>query len=55
MNENFQNDDVVEEPVVGSLERGQWWTAPTAILALIMPGSGLWMFLRTSGALGDLA
>lgn len=32
-----------------------WAMLPTAILALVLVGIGLWMFRRTSGALGDLA
>ena len=32
-----------------------WAMLPTAILALALVGIGLWMFRRTSGALGDLA
>jgi lipopolysaccharide transport system permease protein len=32
-----------------------WSLLPTAILALVLLGAGLWMFRRTSGALGDLA
>lgn len=32
-----------------------WSLMPTAIIALLLLGAGLWMFRRTSGALGDLA
>ena len=55
MNEKGENDFAVEEPVVSSLERRQWWTVLTAILALDLLGLELWMFCRTSSTLGDLA